>query len=190
MNPDSMPVTPASPRPGAAVVPAHRIQEAIERIAGEIRSTYDDPSAVVGIVVLEGARRFADALFARLGVTVARIEVRAASYHGSTRSSGTVEVQPFPLSQISGRDVLLVDDIYDSGRTLSALVNMAREAGAASVRTCVLLRKNRAHQIPVHIDFRGVEVEDRFLVGFGLDYAGKYRDLDFIAALEQRGGTP
>lgn len=166
-------------------VPAGRIEQTVRRLAGEIGDCYSAEDRVLVLVILEGARTFANDLLAHVDFPVEVEHLGASSYHGGRKSSGRVELRQTQdlRRKIAGRNVLLIDDIYDTGLTLAKVIEWARMCGPASVRTCVLLEKQIAHQEQVPIDFLGMEIEDAFVVGYGLDYEGQYRDLPYVAVL-------
>jgi hypoxanthine phosphoribosyltransferase len=105
--------------------------------------------------------------------------VRLASYAG-TKSTGQVRGLGALRGSVKGRDVLIVDDILDTGRTLSALVTRLKSLGASEVKICVLLEKRRRHEIPVRADWVGFRIKDEFVIGYGLDHNGRYRGLKEI----------
>ncbi len=162
-----------------------QIDQHLDKLARQIESAYHHADKIVVIVLLAGAKRFADDLFARIDDDKFEIQyVKAASYYNAAKSSGQVDVEDTVKAPIAGRDVLLIDDIYDSGRTLNKLVALLSERGAADIKTCVLLEKLVQHTVPIDLDFDTLEVPDRFVVGYGLDHDGMYRELPFIAALD------
>jgi hypoxanthine phosphoribosyltransferase len=110
--------------------------------------------------------------------------VWASSYRGTATSAGALELRLDLLPDLTGQEVLLVDDIFDSGRTLEALVRELRQRGAASVRSLVLLRKAGRSEVAMEPDFVGFDIPDAFVVGYGLDFDGAWRHLPHIAALE------
>lgn len=109
--------------------------------------------------------------------------IRASSYRGGT-SSGDLVVDDSMLIDVTGRDVLLVDDIFDTGKTLHRICNRLTEIGAASVTTAVLLHKRRDHDVEMRPDFAAFEIPDEFVVGYGLDYMDLFRNLPFVGVLE------
>jgi hypoxanthine phosphoribosyltransferase len=105
------------------------------------------------------------------------------SYGSGTRSSGVVRILKDLDTDITGKDVLVVEDIVDSGLTLSWLVGNLRSRGPASVRVCVMLRKPAAARMDVDVAYTGFDIEDEFVIGYGLDFAERYRNLPFIGTL-------
>jgi hypoxanthine phosphoribosyltransferase len=111
--------------------------------------------------------------------------VSVASYHGATETSGEVKFDQLSLPDIAGRHVLIVDDILDSGLTLDAITaKFQRECEPLSVRICVLLSKRKRRRKEIAADYVGFEIEDEFVVGYGMDYQERYRNLPFIGVLD------
>jgi hypoxanthine phosphoribosyltransferase len=166
------------------VVSEDAIAEAVGDLAGRVGAVYSGVSNVLGLVILEGARRFGEDLLGRLDFAFEIEFVRASSYKGvSSKGSVDVAVDQRLADKIKGRHVLLIDDIYDTGLTLSSVMEWVWRCGAASVRTCVLLEKAVEHTRPVEIDFLGLRIENAFVVGYGLDYNGRFRELPCIQIL-------
>ncbi|MFP4418451.1 MAG: phosphoribosyltransferase [Chitinispirillaceae bacterium] len=160
-----------------------QIYQTIDRLAEDICIHYpDEPPAVV--ILLEGARRFANHLLEHFPQDTPVYYLRVSSYHGGMRSSGSVSIDSDKPLELKGKQVLLVDDIYDTGRTIHAVSSYLRGFSPADIKTSVLIVKRRKHEQPVPIDFPGMTVDDLFLIGFGLDYQGRYRELDEILAVE------
>ena len=111
--------------------------------------------------------------------------LQASSYRGATTTSTTLVVNEAFAPDVVGRDVLLLDDILDTGRTLGALVDHLKDRGATSVRTAVLLRKIGRQIIPLEPDYCGFVIPDAFVVGYGLDYNDEYRHLPYVGVLRQ-----
>jgi hypoxanthine phosphoribosyltransferase len=109
--------------------------------------------------------------------------VRARSYGDGTQSSGDVTIEPVGPDSFDGRDVVIVDTILDSGHTVAAVIEYLKSQNPSTIRTCVLLDKACRREATVFADFVGWTVPDEFLVGYGLDYAGRYRGLDHLAIL-------
>jgi len=129
--------------------------------------------------VMNGALFFLADLVRATGLDIEISCVRLASYAG-TKSTGRVRGLGALGNSVRGREVLIVDDILDTGRTLSALTARLKKLGAADVKICVLLEKRRTHEIPVRADWVGFRIKDEFVVGYGLDYEGRYRGLKGI----------
>lgn len=128
--------------------------------------------------LLDGGMIFAADLMREIVLPLTLLPLKASSYGDGTQSSGFISLPWGIPSNIGGKDILLVDDILDTGRTLDALSTQLLEAGANSVQTCVLLRKESSKDRPA--DYIGFEIPDKFVVGYGLDLAGKYRNLPCI----------
>lgn len=161
-----------------------QIGAGIDRVAREVTAAYRGTGFTV-VSVLKGSCVFASDLIRRIPIPLELAFVSASSY-GSGVESGTLEVNFFPAeSEIRGRDLLLVDDILDTGRTLARLVDEMKRRGARSVRTCVFLDKPARRATSFVADFRVFEVEDLFVVGYGLDFAGHYRNLPYVGALKR-----
>ncbi|MFV0446009.1 MAG: hypoxanthine phosphoribosyltransferase [Planctomycetaceae bacterium] len=111
--------------------------------------------------------------------------LQASSYRETATSPGELRINADLLPQLVGRDVLLVDDIFDTGRTLSALVDRMQQIGPASVRTAVLLWKRPRTEVALRPDYVCFEIPDEFVVGYGLDFNGEYRHLPYIGVLER-----
>lgn len=161
-----------------------QILAGIDRVAGEVTRVYDGREFTV-VSVLKGSCVFASDLIRRIPIPLELAFVSASSY-GAGTVGGRLELNFFPAeSEIAGRDLLLVDDILDTGRTLFRLVDEMRARGARSVQTCVFLDKPARRAVPFAPDFRCFEVEDLFVVGYGLDFAGRYRNLPYVGALRK-----
>lgn len=155
----------------------------IDRLAGEVRREIGGrPITVVG--VLTGSIMVVADLIRRLDGPVNVSMVWASSYRGTATSPGALEMRLDLLPDLTGQHVLLVDDIFDTGRTLAALLEELRRRGAASVRSLVLLRKAGRAEVAVEPDFVGFEIPDTFVVGYGLDFDGALRHLPHLAALD------
>ncbi|MFT5290594.1 MAG: hypoxanthine phosphoribosyltransferase [Planctomycetota bacterium] len=165
-----------------------QIRDAIDRVAAEVTTAYegefDAGRGLVVVSVLKGSCIFASDLIRRVPVPLELAFVAASSYREGT-TSGDLVLNFFPTeAEISGRNVLLVDDILDTGRTLSGLSEEMSARGAASVRSCVFLDKPARRATSHRADFRCFEVEDLFVVGYGLDFAGRYRNLPYVGSLK------
>jgi len=159
------------------------IVQAIDRLAAEITAAYGDRELTV-VSVLKGSCIFASDLIRRIPIPLELAFVAAASYRDGTEAQQLAVHYVPGDDEIAGRTLLLVDDILDTGRTLSALCTELRRRGAADVATCVLLDKPSRRAVDFRATFRGFEIGDTFVVGYGLDYAGRYRNLPYVGALK------
>ena len=162
-----------------------RVSELAQEIAGDLHGR-----DVCVVAVLKGAFMLLADLLRRLhdlGVEPVVDFVKAGSYGSGDRSGGAVKITLDVSTDLVGKDVLLVDDIVDSGRTLSLLKAHLQAKGAASIRTVVLLDKPSRREVEFKPDYVGFEIPDRFVIGYGMDYAEKYRQLPYIAVVKTRG---
>ena len=161
---------------------ADQIHARVGELAADIRRQYaGQPFTVVGI--LTGSLVFLADLIRRIELPLQIGLIAASSYRGTATTAGTLVVQESLLPDVAGRHLLLMDDILDTGRTISTLVEHMHHRGAASVRTCVLLRKIGRQQVAFEPDYTGFAIPDKFVVGYGLDFNDDYRHLPFIGAL-------
>jgi hypoxanthine phosphoribosyltransferase len=167
------------------LISSEQVQQTVRRMAGQINTYYAGADGVVALVILEGAKYFARDLLAGVDFPIQAEYLGASSYKGGTRSTGTVELKESRMlrQKIAGKRILLIDDIYDSGLTLAAVQDWVRACGPADVKTCVLLEKQIPHRKQIAVDFLGLRIEDAFVIGYGLDYQGRYRELPFVAVL-------
>ena len=163
---------------------ARAVDARIAEVAGELAAALPGRAPLL-VVIAEGARRFADRLTARLaerGVRAEQLVVRA------RRSRGTelvpVELEGCAPARFAARDVVVVDDIADEGRTLEAVCAQVRAGGPRSLRTAVLVSKVSRRQVALALDHVGFEVGRGWVIGYGMDLDGKYRELDFLGVLE------
>ncbi len=159
------------------------------RIAGLAQEiAAGDPGDVLVVVILKGSFVFAaDLLRAleRVGVSPQVDFLTLASYGESATSSGKVKLIQDMSENVAGRRLLLVDDILDSGQTLVFARDALRERGAAEIKTCVLLDKNEGRQVAMEADYVGFEIGNRFVIGYGLDFAHRFRGLPYIGVLNE-----
>jgi hypoxanthine phosphoribosyltransferase len=137
------------------------------------------------VSVLTGSFVFAADLARAIDLPVRIDFLGVRSYGEGTETSGVVQITHDLSKPIEGRDVILVEDIIDTGLTIAHLVDLFRTRNPATIRVCSLLHKPARSRVKVSIDYLGFTVEDEFLVGYGLDFAGQYRNLPYIGILEQ-----
>ena len=166
------------------MISSERISKRVRQLGREISEVYADiETPLVLVAILKGATVFAADLLRSLSIPAELEFVRAASYGAGTRTSGRVKIAHMVEGELAGRHVLLVEDIVDSGRTADTIMRRFRKLKPASLRVAALLDRPARREIPVRIDFTGFVIPDRFVIGYGLDYAGLYRELPGIYAL-------
>ena len=159
------------------------IQKRLDVLAAKVTEEFAGRQVVV-VALLKGAILFMADLLRRVPLAMEIECLNVASYHGGTESSGEVSFLDRDLPDVSGKCVLLLDDILDTGRTLDAVLRKLHEQGAAEVKTCVLLTKDIERDFALEADFSGFVIGDEFVVGYGLDYRGRYRNLPFVGILK------
>ena len=159
------------------------VDQRIEEIGKEISKAYEG-KCVHMICILKGSVFFACELAKRITVPVTLDFMSVSSYGNDTKSSGVVKIVKDLDEPLEGKDVLIVEDIIDSGRTLSYLIEILNQRKPASLQLCTLLDKPDRRVKPVHVDYTCFDIPDEFVVGYGLDYAQKYRNLPFIGVVE------
>ena len=166
------------------MISSAQIARRVHRLGRRISEVYADiDTPLVMVVILKGATVFAADLLRSLSIPAELEFVRASSYPTGTSSNGRLKLAHMVEGTLVGRHVLLVEDIIDSGVTVNAVARRIRRLGAASVRLAALLDRPARRQVEVRIDFTGFVIPDRFVIGYGLDYAGLYRELPHIYAL-------
>jgi hypoxanthine phosphoribosyltransferase len=163
---------------------ATRIGRRVRQLGRQISEVYAEiETPLVMVVVLKGATVFAADLLRSLSIPAELEFVRASSYTTGTSSSGRLKLAHMVEGTLIGRHVLLVEDIIDSGITINAIAKRFHRLGPASLRTATLLDRPARREVEVQIDFCGFVIPDRFVIGYGLDYAGLYRELPHIYSL-------
>ena len=134
--------------------------------------------------VLKGSVFFICELAKRITVPVTMDFMSVSSYGSDTKSSGVVRIVKDLDESIKGKDIIVIEDIVDSGNTLSYLLEMLNDRKPASLRLCTLLDKPERRRKPVHVDYTGFQIPDEFVVGYGLDYDQKYRNLPYVGIVK------
>jgi hypoxanthine phosphoribosyltransferase len=163
------------------LIAAADIHERVKQMAQEIHR--DHPDGVHLVCVLKGAFVFLSDLARQLPSTTSLDFMAVSSYGTSTKSSGQVQVLKDLDSSVDGRDVVIVEDIVDTGLTLTYLQDILRARSPRHLRTACLLSKPSRRKIDVKVEYIGFTIEDKFVVGYGLDYAEQYRNLPYIAVI-------
>lgn len=172
------------PAIGEVLVSAEDLQRRVAELGAEISREYAERDLVM-IGVLKGAVLFLADLMRELEVPCEVDFMAVSSYGSATDSSGVVRILKDLDSPIEGRDVLLVEDIVDSGLTLHYLLKNLRARSPRSLEVCALLTKPERRRIELPIRYVGFEIPNRFAIGYGLDHAQRYRNLRYVAALEE-----
>lgn len=159
------------------------IQAIVDRIAGQIRQDYEGQEPVL-ICVLKGSVMFFADLARKLGMDCTIDFMAASSYGSSTQSSGTVKITKDITTDITGKHVLIVEDILDTGNTLSYIKEYLSARSALSVKLCALFDKPDRRKKPITADYAGETIDDLFIVGYGLDYDEHYRNLPYVGVLK------
>lgn len=168
------------------LVTPEQIDEITTRIAAQINEDYkgSDKNLVL-ICILKGSLMFTCELMKKITLPLEIEFMKVSSYGSGTASTGIINIHlDLKREDLSNSDFILVEDIVDSGRTLDHLVKYLLEKGAASVKTCTMLDKPSRRVLDLVPDYCGAEIPDKFVVGFGLDYAEKYRNLPYVGVLK------
>lgn len=174
---------------GRTLIDAATLEEGVARLAADIDRDQDGrPVLLVGI--LKGSVFFLCDLAKRLKTTPVSIDfLQVSSYGAGTKSSGNVQLLRDLSTDVAGRDVVIVEDIVDTGRTLEKIIEILGTRNPKSVKICALLKKRIPGNDGIPVDYLGFTIDDHFVVGYGLDYAESYRQLPFIGILEPDAAT-
>ena len=165
------------------LVTNEQIEARCKELALEIDKDYADKKPIL-LSLLRGSIPFVAALSKYITIPVEFDYMKASSYRGGTQSTGNVAITVLPASKLEGRHVIVVEDIVDSGRTLSYLLELLEQRGPKSLSLCTLLDKPERRVIDVKVDYTGFQIPDEFVVGYGLDYDQRYRNLPYIGVVE------
>jgi hypoxanthine phosphoribosyltransferase len=168
------------PRP---LISEDRLQQRISELAAEIDRDYDSPEPLLCIGVLKGSVFFMVDLLKRVSVPVKIDFLQTSSYRSGT-TPGEVRIRKDVDVAIRGKHVLIIEDIVDTGHTLSTVLGLFRFRGAKSVKLCALLDKHEAREVPVPVDYSGFRIDNVFVVGYGLDLDERYRELPYIGVYD------
>jgi hypoxanthine phosphoribosyltransferase len=180
---------PASdPAIGEVLVESEQLQRRVAELGDQISHDYAGGVLLIGI--LKGAVLFLADLMRHLRIPCEIDFIAVSSYGSATDSSGVVRILKDLESSIEGRDVLIVEDIVDSGLTLHYLLRSLRARGPRSLEVCALLDKPERRRVELPIRYVGFEIPDRFVIGYGLDHNQRYRNLEYVAVLAEDATAP
>ncbi len=165
------------------------IKKRVKKLGAEIAASYGNEEITV-VSIINGAILFTADLLREIPNPIRLDCIRIASYRNDTKSHGKPQLLQSLTLDISNRHVLLIDDILDTGKTFSVVVDMIRKLNPASLRTCVLLDKRGRREVEFEADFVGFQIPDKFVVGYGLDFAERYRNLPCIGVLKPNLQNP
>ncbi len=160
------------------------IRKRVSELGCKITQDFKGKTPVL-VSILKGGGFFIADLAREIKLSVSIDYIETASYGEETESSGSVKITKDLSKPVQGKDVIIVEDIIDTGYTLEAVKKLMRVRGASSVKICVLLNKPSRRKVRVKIDYCGFEIPDKFVVGYGIDYAEKYRNLPYIAVIKR-----
>jgi len=160
------------------------IHKRLDELATQIASDYLDRELAV-IAILTGSLMFVSDLLRRIPLPLRLDCLSVASYRGKATTSGDVIFKELAVPDVAGRDVLILDDILDTGNTLASVRKRVETAGPRSIRVCVLLSKRKQRARDVYADYIGFEIDDEFVVGYGLDFMERYRNLPYVGVLRK-----
>ncbi len=161
-----------------------QIKARVKELANEINAYYTSDVEITVISIINGAILFTADLVRNLPGPVRIDCIRVSSYEDSTSPVGEPQIKSTLSLDLSGRDVLLVDDIFDTGSTITKVAEYIGHMNPASIRTCVLLEKTARREVDFEVDWIGFQIPDEFVIGYGLDYAQRYRNLRCIGVLK------
>src|SRR5262245_34715950 len=160
------------------------IHKRLEEMAAQITADYADRELAV-IAILTGTLMFMSDLLRRIPLPLKLNCLSVTSYHGKTQTSGEVFFNELSVPDVCGQDVLILDDILDTGHTLAAVREKLETAKPRSIRVCVLLSKRKQRARDVDADYVAFEIDDEFVVGYGLDFMERYRNLPYLGVLKK-----
>jgi hypoxanthine phosphoribosyltransferase len=160
------------------------IHKRIGEMAAQITTDYSDRELTV-IAILTGSLMFTSDLLRRIPLPLKLDCLSVASYHGKTQPSGEIIFKQLTVPDVAGQDVLILDDILDTGYTLAAVRKKLETAQPRSIRVCVLLSKRKQYARDANADYIGFEIDDEFVVGYGLDFMERHRNLPYVGVLRK-----
>lgn len=173
----------ALPPSGKPLISEEQIRARIATLGQQISADLAEKKETVLLTVADGALIFSADLSRALSIPIYMDQIAVSSYEG-TASSGNIKLRTEPRLNLTGKNILLVDDILDTGQTISYLISYLEQFKPERIYICVMLDKPDGRKVPVKADYIGFEVPDRFVIGYGMDYDGLYRNLSSIFCLD------
>ncbi len=165
------------------LIDEQKIEKRVQELGEQIEKDYQGKEPVV-VAILKGSIIFYGDLVRKIKLPMRFDTMAVSSYGSGTQSSGNVKIKKDLSRDISGEDVLIIEDIIDSGNTMKALTSLLEHRGAKSIKVCAFLDKPSRRQVDFKADYIGYSIPDEFVVGYGLDYDEKYRNLPYVGVLE------
>lgn len=166
------------------LIDEEKLSKRVEELAIEISNDYNNKEIIL-VCILKGAVYFAVDLSKKITNSEVILDfMKVSSYGSATESSGKVELKIDLSSDIEGKNVIIIEDILDTGYTLDYLYDYLKEKNPKSLKICVLLDKKERREKNIKVDYTGFEIENKFIVGYGLDYDEKYRNLPYVGYIE------
>ena len=168
----------------SVLISQEKLEKIVKSLAKQIEKDYNDKEFMM-VGLLKGSVVFMADLMKKINLDFSIDFIVASSYGSGTESSGLVRIVSDLTQPVDGKDILIVEDIVDSGNTLNFVMNYLMTKGARSVKVCTLCDKPDRRKVPLKVDYCGTKIPDEFIVGYGLDYAEKYRNLPYIGILKR-----
>ena len=168
----------------SVLISQEKLEKIVKSLAKQIEKDYNDKEFMM-VGLLKGSVVFMADLMKKINLDFSIDFIVASSYGSGTESSGLVRIVSDLTQPVDGKDILIVEDIIDSGNTLNFVMNYLMTKGARAVKVCTLCDKPDRRKVPLKVDYCGTEIPDEFIVGYGLDYAEKYRNLPYIGILKR-----
>ena len=167
----------------SVLIPEEKVNAKIKELGEQISRDYEGKEVHI-ICILKGGVFFACELAKRITVPVSLDFMQVSSYGNQTKSTGVVRIKKDLDDTMEGKHVIIAEDIIDSGKTLHYLIPVLEQRNPASIKLCAMLNKPDRREVDVKIDYLGFDIPDEFVVGYGLDYAQKYRNLPYIGVVD------
>ena len=167
------------------LISEEELAQTVKKLGAQISEDYKDCENLLVIGILKGSVVFMADLIRNIDIHTSIDFMTVSSYGSGTTSSGTITIKKDLDTNIEGRDVLIAEDIIDSGVTLSNLIKMLKERNPKSLKICTFLNKPERREADIEVDYIGFDIPNEFIVGYGLDYAEKYRNIPYVGILKR-----